>query len=425
CTTCKRVKRDISCPGEPATVLESTAEELLQIKNKDEKRKKFEEFHKCLNARINAGGGTVCVHIDKPHRLGSFDEKIDDRMMELIPDDSLFSQNFERHYLPDKKHVLFRVIPRPRHYLSTLNFNTTQSLNKGLSELTHGQMRSYLKELKSRTPAPESPGAEPEVTLKFERKKEVMIVKGKDEVHFQESICMQAKSVDEKLALPGGNAHRIVDLAKYFWEGTSKSLPHYISAFTKLTKGGSVYFGVSEGKGTGDHNDVATGSFICDGVELNDRDCEDLKKLILRYVREKMMWIPGLEEHCNPVDVKFHEVKKAGCLFVIEVAVKYFHGVAFYNPEEKKQPRQGDPDDDRGVIVRTNSRKSLYAVLSNRRKLRNSRVVTAEDLIVSRYQLLKKWRNHDSVESAWSSNSKILVLVGADKRIREIKTADW
>ncbi|KAK7456943.1 hypothetical protein BaRGS_00039299 [Batillaria attramentaria] len=91
--------------------------------------------------------------------------------------------------------------------------------------------------------------------------------------------------------------------------------------------------------------------------------------------------------------------------------------------------RDGDNDSDsdeenrpRAIIVRFVSRKSVQAVLSNRRKLKNSRIVITEDLTVPRYQLLMKCRNHEAVENAWSSNGKILVKATADNKIREIKS---
>ncbi|KAK7491170.1 hypothetical protein BaRGS_00017607 [Batillaria attramentaria] len=320
CLTCKKISGG-SIPGGPSIVLASDFIKTVISGPKPAKQKNVENFLKLMNARLNAGGGSVCVHIDDPHCLGFFDEKVDDKMMELIADDTLFSDNFERCY-QDENHVLFRVKQRQRCHLSTFNFNTKQSLDRGLSDLTHGQMRHWIAHRSTSEPA-----ASGKNRLRFVKGE---VVKDGNGV-FQESVSVQAKRVPETLAEKGGeDENRIESLAEYCWEGTSKPLSHYISAFTKLRQGGSVYFGLSEEK-RGEKQEMRTGRFKCDGVALDDSERKKLRRLIVQKVSQNMQSIPIPPADDSPVEVEFRQVVEGGAdLFIVEVAVKYVDGVVFY-----------------------------------------------------------------------------------------------
>ena len=393
------------------------------------KRQKVEEFLKAATALMNVGRGLVCIHTQIGHFLGLFDEQIDSKLNTMIPDGSLFHENFER-YFEDNEHVFFRVQPRERGMVS-LSSNTKISLNVGIVEPSHHQLKMFLEKIESQP----SPAAEPrQNSMAFELGVEVGISPGV----FQEDYRVQAKSIPEKLRLRDpSNPGRVQQLADYMWK--EMSLPSYISAFSKVVGGGMVLYGVVEEKryveykwkkvqsvGTSmpftlpepnrwsawedanqrpeagpsylilktdvvpanpahyvhqagqasstlwqlvdpsrvtdivcithpdwriwedasDHRvyhvakdrDVPvlqqsnTGRFLCEGVELDEAERTSLSEELVRRVENEMYWL-GRDRPQDPVSFTFHRLEPAGNMWVLEVRVPQYHGLAFYHKD--------------------------------------------------------------------------------------------
>ena len=96
-----------------------------------------------MNALLNQGSEDSKVHTDEPHLLNHFEEKVDDKLQNMITDGSCFTDNFERFH-HDESHTVFRIIPRPRP-LSILVPNTKVSRNKDLIDPSQAQLQ-YLNE---------------------------------------------------------------------------------------------------------------------------------------------------------------------------------------------------------------------------------------------------------------------------------------
>jgi len=202
------------------------------------RERKKTEFLINLNALLNDGGGVMCLHVKDPHMLGAFEQSVNLAMAALVPDDTMFEDNFERH-LKDKNHVIFRVIQNSRP-LSTYSFNTKVSYDKGLENPTHGQMKYYLKRKWDEDEA--SAGTNTN-DYTFKEGEEVKVPSGV----FQENMNIQAKTIPDAVR---GENEKISKLVTEFFDKDNWStyLPKYITAFSKLKRGGSILLGVSEHK---------------------------------------------------------------------------------------------------------------------------------------------------------------------------------
>ncbi|XP_071834553.1 uncharacterized protein [Apostichopus japonicus] len=70
----------------------------------------------------------------------------------------------------------------------------------------------------------------------------------------------------------------------------------------------------------------------------------------------------------------------------------------------------------RAIIVKFQSHKDCKSFIKNRRKLKGSGIVIKEDLTHHNQQLLKATQNHDLIESAWTSDGKILAIYKKRRR---------
>ena len=340
-----------------------------------DKTPKLQQFYKYVNSLLNGKGGSVIIHVNNLNFLERFDQKVDKKLCDLISDGSMYHNVFKRFYF-DNAHLVYEITPRPRKRpWSTLDFKTKTSVNKGKEAPTYEQMKVWLQELCG----PVNKEDTDECKIKFTLNEEVFIKKGNRLEPFQESMNMQAKS------LPQAKKPK---LDNYCWEHLK--LKEYISAFTKVKSGGSVYFGVGEGKnitdawvpvtpqwiklgfppmGTGnqpwkvwaDQNvttptvyyvakqenvktkETSTGQFRTEALPLTKAEREQFRRGILKMVKDELKWF-GTVEPQNPVEVSFCDVAKAStdhC--VIEVKVNYYHGLCFHDKEGPESYRIKGP----------------------------------------------------------------------------------
>ncbi|XP_076451041.1 uncharacterized protein LOC143286953 [Babylonia areolata] len=323
-------------------VLDEDVDQVL-TSPKGERKRLLVKFLRMVNALLNQGGGLVFIHTS-PHLLSFWDEQVDDDLMDLVSDDTLFDDNFERHVA--KGHVIFRVKPLHRPYLSTLDFQSKISLNKGLADPSHGQMRRLLDRNRN---APDETPPSPRGTLDS-----YLLVDGQ-RIPFHENLNMQAKVVlpkDLDKKTPKSCKDTASKLTFLWWN--SLKLPQYLAAFAKQRNGGSFFLGLREEKETSstkwkplpntsglaealdtdmrfwadDKNteerkvfhvareeDVPrfehkSGYFTCKGIPLTHDDKNALEKLVVRNVRDRLLLHP--ERSKDPlVEVRFYPVKPA------------------------------------------------------------------------------------------------------------------
>ncbi|KAK7442691.1 hypothetical protein BaRGS_00040507 [Batillaria attramentaria] len=82
----------------------------------------------------------------------------------------------------------------------------------------------------------------------------------------------------------------IQQLADYMWKQVS--LPHYITAFSKLKDGGSVYFGLNEKKTDVVHQWKYTGNEIKGVLNVVDENWKIWEDETNKYVVKKGTFIP-------------------------------------------------------------------------------------------------------------------------------------
>ena len=365
CQTCSK-KDDLPFSG----VIYTADENLFnRTVGEEHERKEINKFLQIMNALYNQGSGAVIVHTDEPHRLNMFDEKVDNKLHNMITDQSCFTDCFERfHY--DNKHIVFRVKPKYRR-LSTLVPNTKISLDHGIVDPSQAQLQ-YLNKTASREQDDTNAN---EVELILEQDKEVLVKLKSGLVAFQESRNLQAKQFPKrtiKLLKDESKTteERIRQLANDCVEGGR--LCEYVSAFSKLDGGGSVYLGLEEKKINGVkrwrraeneeykgvftvhdpefsawkdgsvycvareedvpvQNEVRTGEFICQGISLNS----DEQLLLSRYIEEKIktdMRFCRFTSHV-PFQVKFLDIQGTSDHYVVQVKVEKYHCLSFYKPE--------------------------------------------------------------------------------------------
>ena len=340
---------------------------------------KLQEFYKHVNSLLNGKGGAVIIHLNNLNLLERFDQKVDKKLGGLISDGSMYHDVFKRSYFDDA-HLVYEITPRPRKRpRSTLDFKTKTSVNKGKEAPTYEQMKVWLQVLC----APVNTEDTNKCEIKFTLDKEVFIEKDCRREPFQESMNMQAKSLLQV---------KKRKLDNYCWEHLK--LNEYISAFTKVKSGGSVYFGVGEGKnitrawvpvspqwikldpqpmGAGNQpwkvwadqkvttptvyyvakqenvktKETSTGKFRTEALPLTRAERDQFRRGISKMVVDELKWFGAVEPQ-NPVEVIFHDVSEAPtdhC--VIEVRVNYYHGLCFHDKEGPESYRVKGPGDPR------------------------------------------------------------------------------
>lgn len=280
-------------------------------RSRSQRNVQLQDFLRAINALLNSRGGGVIIHFKFPYKVALFDEKVDDKLLQLIVDDTFFHENFERYFI-DENHVIFRVITRKRRKYSTLNFQSKISFDKGLDFPTQAQMERWMKYVSNDDTSVDDQQSRQSGSITFVKDSVVreVIVDSRSHV-FLENSKLQAKSIPANC-----------DISEYCWE----KVKEYISAFSKIRSGGSVFFGLKEER----TDEKRTGKLICEGISLEPSQRQQLINYLRSNITKEMLWL-AQNSPLNPVDVKFHPVNGGtDNLCVIEIAIKYFHGVSFF-----------------------------------------------------------------------------------------------
>jgi hypothetical protein len=312
-----------------AGIFPCTLDDIAESRNhRMQKQKRMEAIHLFLswiNALLNSTiGGKIIVHVKDCQLTEVFHQKVCDKLVSMIPDNSLFASVYQEEFL-DEHHLLFTVSghTQQRPY-SVLDFRTKIAVCKGLETPTHGQMAAFVRMI-LREPAVTTPETFFDET-NFKEGEEVILRRrfsppnlgSATEVPLTEGTCVCAKA---------------------FCLGNRKSLPeycaerskHYISAFSKSVNGGTIYFGIKEKMiGNRQYKLVVQGDF------LNGPMKEDVEKTIASIreeIRKSLRWIGMKRPSDDQITVRERRVgeRDGKEVYVVEIKVKYYHGLCFYD----------------------------------------------------------------------------------------------
>ncbi|KAK7096630.1 hypothetical protein V1264_005905 [Littorina saxatilis] len=319
---------------------EVNIEELLQQGNNNVVKPKKDEFKKLFCALLNCPeGNAVIFHVEDTRILDKHDIAWNDELMQFVPDNSCYHDIFERVIL-DTHHFRVRVKPRKdsKCVMSTCCFHSSLSLDKGLdNQPSHHKMQRVLENARDGHGYSNEP-------LKLNLPDDTSFQNGQvvqvggypgGSVPFQESMWLQAKRIAQPLQLN--------DLVGMMWgpkEDKKHDLGKYISALSKVPRGGIIYFGIRE-KPEGDTQPKLK-SFSSEGVVLDQQNSDQLQQ----YFKEKinnLLWVRAPSQSDNDqsenipvlagrVDVfRLSEGLQSRC--IIKITVKQFQGVCFFRKE--------------------------------------------------------------------------------------------
>ncbi|XP_070177173.1 uncharacterized protein [Littorina saxatilis] len=314
----------------------------------------------------------------------------------------MYHRVFERSY-SDRRHLVYRVkaLTGDRPF-STLDFKSKIPHNKGIESPSYVHMKVFLSELCAVESVPEGMCAG-STELTFEQDKLVCL---KDTTSswqkpLQESMTVQTKAVFDPRFYACQTEKEVNSLVNYCWS----KLKEYITSFTKIEEGGSVYFGVFEHKqkrpiwttaepmcmqfltitpaGLGEGlkvwqdnskgknktyyvskeaktNEEQSGELRAKAIPLSKNCREHFKRRIAEQVEREMLWT-GREKPRDPVQVYFHKVEQSGESDgrVIEIRVNYYHGLCF---SDKNGPEAYIPKDKNANKINATSQLQLVPV---------------------------------------------------------------
>ncbi|KAK7468195.1 hypothetical protein BaRGS_00036556 [Batillaria attramentaria] len=233
CSGCNKIRRKVAVARWQRIVMDNPSIESVLQGRRDQRAEHLHRMLKVVNALLNTGGGIVCIHARDPYLVGLFDERIDNKLCALIPDHSLFHENFERSFW-DEQHILIRVTYRHRP-LSTLAVNSKLLRDTGLQDMTCLHALGWVGAVSDEDSAQSAPNANYIEIPTFVKDEPVRVRYGV----FQESSSMQVKSIPDDM-----RNRPLQELINYIW--IDMALATYISALSKLPDGGCMYFGVEE-----------------------------------------------------------------------------------------------------------------------------------------------------------------------------------
>ncbi|KAK7106035.1 hypothetical protein V1264_017340 [Littorina saxatilis] len=268
------------------------------------------EFFKVINSFLNAKGGSLLIHTNGNTNVDRFDQMVKDKLVTMIPDDALFQDVYEQRFL-DNDHLSFCVKPpRRQRPLSILDFNTKFAVSAGLADPTKGQMRHFMKRVIEEENESVSLLEANRDTLVLNEGKPAMLkgFQSQDNRPLRKNICTQTK-YDSK-----------TEITEFCW---TISKP-YISAFSKLPGGGSVYIGMMEEK----TSDRSTGGLIVKGIDASKIDQIKIQEELCKRFKTELMQI-GRSKPDKPIEIEVLPVRSDKSLVVIQIKVNYYHGVCF------------------------------------------------------------------------------------------------
>lgn len=321
CQVCLHAARDVTTAETVTTfdmekaVVYGSGRRVTNLKTR--RRELLAKFCNRVCALRNSGGGILLIHFQgnnetQSRDLNAFDELVDLKLNAMIEDDTLFVDNYERSWLDDNV-VILKVKSSPS--CSTSDFKTKIPLDNCLIDPS----ARNIPQLYNLTPEDRSSQMQPQP--------QVFIDWSTNFVPLHESRNTELKSFGIGFVVPTD----IQEKALLIWEALK--LRENVTAMTKLLSGGSFFCGIEEELvDTGDYK--MKRSKVC-GMTLAEGELEELRRFLLEKVRTDMMWTNRTNERIEPpidaVDILFHKVREE--TFVMEVIIKFFDGLVFYDKD--------------------------------------------------------------------------------------------
>ncbi|KAK7487084.1 hypothetical protein BaRGS_00021754 [Batillaria attramentaria] len=247
CNKCGEIGLRNTLSAAAIVSLEHDAEEINQKKLKDDclvsntpqEETLKEKFRKSVSTLLNTpGGGVVIIHAHNVRFIDHFNSAIQDKVKQLIPDGSSYSDNFQCSVF-DAEHISFAVKPRKgRLGVSTVESYIKSSADAGLCTPTQTEMIARVKKLSEEPPASRPPNVT--ASVKLIKGEEVFI----DGTPFCESSSRQAKDVKRKELTEGKEFPQ-----HNYWD--QHKVRDCISGMSGVDTGGHLFLGVHEEKKKG------------------------------------------------------------------------------------------------------------------------------------------------------------------------------
>ncbi|KAK7480444.1 hypothetical protein BaRGS_00028363 [Batillaria attramentaria] len=311
------------------------------------------QFVGAVNAILNSeeSCGTISLHLDG--RLNNvFMDQIRKKLTDLISDDSLYDDNYEKSHSPDGNHIAFRVKPRDRP-LSTMDLKIKLASDTGLEAPSQGNIQKLMSKVSTaeedRMPLHDEPDP------KF--RKDAALPSW-----CTECTNVQMKAVPEKDIHRSSGSNKAERFSNFVLENLN--IVSYVCAFVLNSNKSCIYLGVREkraGAKTGANQDgdglvepsqerrperrsaqqetgpckpdegFRTGGYVCDGVTLNKQERSYFQSRLRGEVFEKNLKVyPNEPIPDDLVTVKFLPVEadpREEDLCVVKITVKPFHGI--------------------------------------------------------------------------------------------------
>ncbi|XP_067686731.1 uncharacterized protein [Haliotis asinina] len=342
CQVCKNARRkakdciqesNFVCIDIPVSLLYKgihTPQERLSKEQRVEKNKLKEQFLRRVCGLRNSGGGILLVHLvglsSRDRYPGKLNEFTDDLLVKLINDGSLFADCFSKQWLDAKEELkdyydFISITVRPKKQaVVTVNFMTKIPFDWKIEDPQACNIQALLSIRKTfNHKTPQVRGGERKYRSLHESR------------NVQHKAFKAEKGEEKNLK---SLLRDIPALEKYIWE--DQRLREYITSFSKLDRGGSYFFGISEEDRTYERKRYVSKHLVDHGLPLSERKLEKLKIYLLRRVQSDIFCCSYDGKKLNIdasdlVHIANHHTKDNK--YVLEVATSAVEGLVFYEAE--------------------------------------------------------------------------------------------
>ncbi|XP_048254255.1 uncharacterized protein LOC124116187 [Haliotis rufescens] len=393
CSKCeKKYKACIDNINERNTLHMDVAQSILFHLRKETRQTFKEKLLKKVCSLRNSRGGILVIHVTGRDQkfgpsLDRFDE-VENDLSNMIEDDTPFCENYTRYWIDGCQGVESGAGHRYTDYIllhvsgsgsiSTRDFNTYMPRYGSIIRPKARELAGVLTRVSTETkPHEENNVNKQEIKVKGREKKRLLSGYKSRDVQFKR---LRLTDSQKKTETNDGNNIREQNINN-ITNKVMDRLSDYVTAFTKLTEGGAIYYGIEEEKGQEKERKKATRSqtgdgppthhYVVNGILMSPDMHEVVKANIMTDITENMLWHNeqgdkyGEDEINNLVEISFHSTSEAEVetavgtaageedTYVIEVRVKgNFRGIAFTSKTGPCADRLDDKKDTIAVDIK-------------------------------------------------------------------------